>query len=51
MDDAAYPKSLGNFDKQRTVININYLLRTCLRNIQCHAVDIGIRLAIMDKAG
>ncbi len=44
-------QALGYLDKHRPIIDVDYLLRTYLSDIQGNAVHICIRLAIVDKAG
>jgi hypothetical protein len=51
MKDAPNPQFLGHFDKHGSVVNVNYMFWTYLRNIQSNMIEVGVRLAVVDKAG
>jgi hypothetical protein len=51
MKDAPDLQALGHLDKHGPIINVDYLLRTYLRDIQSNSVYVCVRLAVVDKAG
>jgi hypothetical protein len=51
MEDAPNLQAKGHLDKHGPIIDIDYLLRTYLRDIRSNTVYICIWLAVVDKAG
>src|ERR1700690_4605848 len=49
MNDPPNPKFLSYLNKHRPIVDIGYLFRAHLRNVQCNPVHICIRLAVVDK--